>query len=62
MNYNEVCDSLGAAGLPCSRSHVNGLVRAGKIKPDVHAYHFVTFNPDKIRAFIVKELKKRGSK
>jgi hypothetical protein len=62
MTYNEVCDSLGAAGLACSRSHVNGLVRAGKIKPTALNYHFVTFNPEKIRVFIVRELKRKGTK
>lgn len=62
MTYNEVCDSLSAAGLACSRRHVNGLVSAGKLRVSRLSTHFVTFNPDQVRKFIVRELKKKGTK
>jgi hypothetical protein len=63
VSYNEVCDALAAAGLPHSRSHVNGLVRARKLRVTRPVYHLAVFNPDQVRAFISKQLsKKKGAK
>lgn len=62
MNYTEVCDSLAAAGLACSRRHVNKLVAGRKLRVTRLSPHYVTFDPAQVRAFIGRELRRRAER
>jgi hypothetical protein len=48
LTYADVATLLRAANLPCSRSHLNGLVRAGRLTPKRWSYKTVRFDPREV--------------